>query len=148
MIQATIRTSLRPTLRGVPETSGAAPGPVNTVSPVISNAGVGELGDTLTTTNGTWTTLGTISGYAYQWYRGSFQIAGATSNTYDLVEADDELPIRCKVTAADEFGSRSKLSNSLGPYDLVGEPGAYNDGYLTYGGEVLTYAGDYLTFTS
>lgn len=126
---------------------GEFPGPVNTVAPVVTNGGTGELGDTLTCTSGTWTTDGTISGYVYQWYRAGSQLSGETANTYVLVEADDDIALRCRVTATDEFGSKPRFSNTVGPYDLV-TSGTYNDGNLTYSGDTLTYGGDYLTFNS
>jgi hypothetical protein len=104
---------------------GASPGPVNTVAPTLTNAGTGEIGDTLTCTNGTWTTAGTISGYTYQWRRDGAVIAGETANTYTLVLADDDALIACRVTATDEFGSRTRSSNTVGPYSLAGSGFTY-----------------------
>ena len=97
------------------------PGPVNTVAPVVTNGGSGEIGDTLTCTTGTWTTDGTISDYAYSWRRDGAPFGAADANTYVLTADDDDLAITCRVTATDEFGSRSRTSNSVGPYDLVAE---------------------------
>ena len=121
-----------------------APGPTNTVAPAVTNAGIGEIGDTLTCTNGTWTTLGTISGYTKQWRRGGANISGETGNTYVLTADDDDLAITCRVTATDEFGSRGRTSNSVGPYDIVPELGDQ----LTYTGETVTYTGEELTYSS
>jgi hypothetical protein len=109
MKQSTFYYLLR---RGVIGGGGSAAGPTNTVAPVIS--GTAERGETLTSTTGTWTGTGTIS-YAYQWKRSGADISGATSSTYVLVAADDNAFITCNVTATDDTGSRSKLSNSLGP---------------------------------
>jgi hypothetical protein len=109
MKQSTFYYLLR---RGVIGGGGSAAGPTNTVAPVIS--GTAERGETLTSTTGTWTGTGTIS-YAYQWKRNGADISGATSSTYVLVAADDNAFITCNVTATDDTGSRSKLSNSLGP---------------------------------
>ena len=109
MKQSTFYYLLR---RGVIGGGGSAAGPTNTLAPVIS--GTAERGETLTSTTGTWTGTGTIS-YAYQWKRSGADISGATSSTYVLVAADDNAFITCNVTATDDTGSRSKLSNSLGP---------------------------------
>lgn len=109
MKQSTFYYLLR---RGVIGGGGSSAGPTNTVAPVIS--GIAERGETLTSTTGTWTGTGTIT-YAYQWKRSGANISGATSSTYVLVAADDNAFITCNITATDDTGSRSKLSNSLGP---------------------------------
>ena len=85
--------------------------PVNSVAPVIS--GTAERGETLSSTTGTWTN-GTIT-YSYQWKRGGVDIGSATSNTYTLVSADDNTNITCNVTATNDAGATSEISNSLGP---------------------------------
>jgi len=90
----------------------AAAGPINLVAPVIS--GTAERGQTLSSTTGTWSGVGTIT-YAYQWKRNGSNISGATSATYLLLAADDNALITCLVTATDSEGSRSKISNTLGP---------------------------------
>ena len=109
MKQSTFYYLLR---RGVIGGGGSSAGPTNTVAPVIS--GTAERGETLTSTTGTWSGTGTIT-YAYQWKRSGANISGATSSTYVLVAADDNAFITCNITATDDTGSRSKLSNSLGP---------------------------------
>jgi len=91
---------------------GAAVGPVNSVAPVIS--GTAERGQTLSSTTGTWSGVGTIT-YAYQWKRDGSNISGATSSTYLLLAADDNTFITCTVTATDDEGSNSRSSNTLGP---------------------------------
>jgi len=91
---------------------GGSVGPINEIAPVIS--GTAERGETITSTTGTWTGVGTIT-YAYQWRRNGSNILGATSFTYVLVSADDNTNITCLVTATDSEVSRSKLSNTLGP---------------------------------
>ena len=63
--------------------SGGAIAPVNTASPVVSGTAV--VGQTLSTTDGTWTGTAPIT-YSYQWYRGATLISGATNNTYTLVQ--------------------------------------------------------------
>jgi len=97
---------------GILKSGGAAVGPVNSVAPVIS--GTAERGETLSSTTGTWSGVGTIT-YAYQWKRDGSNISGATSATYLLLEADDNAFITCLVTATDDEGSNSRSSNTLGP---------------------------------
>ncbi len=79
--------------------------PVNSALPVIS--GTAQEGQTLTTTNGTWTQAPTS--YAYQWYdsdTGS-AISGATSSTYVLQASDVGHQIKVSVTATNTAGSSS-----------------------------------------
>ncbi len=96
--------------------------PVNTVAPVAS--GTATVGQTLSTTNGTWTGDATIS-FTYQWQRDtagnlSFaNIGSATSSTYALVDADDGNKVRCVVTGTNASGNSTGNSNALG---LVIEP--------------------------
>lgn len=85
--------------------------PVNTVAPVVT--GTATQGQTLSTTNGTWTNSPT--GYTYQWKRNGASIGGATANTYVLQVADVGATILCVVTASNGFGSASAASNSVGP---------------------------------
>jgi len=83
--------------------------PVNTVAPVVS--GTATFGQTLTTTDGTWT--GTPSpSFTYQWQRVTTNIGGATSSTYVLVQADVGNTIRCVVTATNVVSAVSANSNS------------------------------------
>jgi hypothetical protein len=89
----------------------AAPVPANTALPVISGSIV--VGQTLTTTNGTWTNSPT--GYTYQWTRGGVNIAGATASTYTLVTADNTTNIAVVVTATNANGSATATSASVGP---------------------------------
>ncbi|MGE3856644.1 MAG: LysM peptidoglycan-binding domain-containing protein [Dehalococcoidia bacterium] len=84
----------------------ALPPPSNTVPPVIS--GTTTVGQTLTTTNGTW--LGTPT-FTYQWRRcdaagnNCADIAGATTASYILVDADLASTIRVVVTGTNGAGS-------------------------------------------
>jgi hypothetical protein len=83
--------------------------PVNTVAPVVS--GTATVGQTLTTTNGTW--LGAPAPtFTYQWQRAGSNIGGATSSTYLLVVADVGNAIRCVVTATNPLGVASANSNA------------------------------------
>lgn len=84
--------------------------PSNTTAPVIS--GTNAVGQTLTTTNGTWSGSLPLT-YTYQWKRGGSNIGGATSVTYVLVEADADTNVTCEVTATNSLGAASATSNSL-----------------------------------
>jgi hypothetical protein len=83
--------------------------PVNTVAPVVS--GTATVGQTLTTTNGTWTGAPAPT-FTYQWQRAGSNIGGATSSTYLLVVADVGNAIRCVVTATNPLGAVSANSNA------------------------------------
>ena len=91
---------------------GGKPPPANTVAPAVT--GTATIGQTLTTTNGTWTGVATPT-YARQWFRGNHPIAGATALTYVLVSADQGYNVFCRVTATDANGSATADSNSRGP---------------------------------
>ncbi len=106
---------LRSPLDGLRSPFGASrgpTGPTNTVAPVVS--GTATVGQTLSTTNGTWSGVGTIT-YAYQWRDDGVAISGATSSTYTLQAAEEGGFITCTVTATDTNGSTSATSNSVGP---------------------------------
>lgn len=89
--------------------------PVNTVAPVIS--GTPTVGQTLTSTTGTWTGSPTIT-YAYQWKSGASNV-GTNANIYVLVTGDIGANITCVVTATNPGGSTNATSNSLGPVVAV-----------------------------
>jgi hypothetical protein len=86
--------------------------PANTTRPVVSG-GV-QVGDTLTTSNGTWT--GSPVSYAYAWLRcdsagaSCSVIAGATGSSYVLTVADVGARIRSRVTATNGGGSTPATS--------------------------------------
>ena len=91
-------------------TDGASP--VNTIAPVIS--GTALVGNTLTSTTGTWTSDTGVTGYLYQWTRNSVAISLATSSTYTLVSEDRLTTIRCQVAATDTDGTSAYVnSNAL-----------------------------------
>jgi len=77
------------------------------VAPVIS--GTFAVGNTISTTNGTW--LNTPTSYAYQWLRDGVAIGGATTSTYTLVTADSNTIVSCRVTATNAGGSEVAISN-------------------------------------
>jgi hypothetical protein len=83
--------------------------PVNTVAPAVT--GTATVGQTLTTTNGTW--LGAPAPtFTYQWQRSGSNIGGATSSTYVLVAADYANTIRCVVTATNSVAPSGVSANS------------------------------------
>ena len=84
--------------------------PVNSTAPVIS--GTLDVGDLLTTTNGTWDYA---NEFTYTWYRDAVLITGATSNTYTTVRDDGDAAITSKVTAIGDgtTSTLSPVSNSL-----------------------------------
>lgn len=84
--------------------------PVNTIAPVIS--GTATIGQTLTSTTGTWTSDTGVTGYLYQWYRGATLITGATNNTYVLALADVGFDITCRVAATDTDGTSAYVSSN------------------------------------
>lgn len=89
--------------------SGIAP--VNTVAPVAS--GTVRIGQTLTSTPGTWTGTPTPT-YAYQWRRDGVDIGGATASTYVVVAADMACEIDCVVTASNGVSpDADEVSNVL-----------------------------------
>jgi hypothetical protein len=100
--------------------------PVNTVLPVVS--GTISVGQTLTTTNGTWTD-DLFPVYTYKWQRDVAgnsvfsNIGGATASTYALVDADDGCHVRSVVTDTDESFATSVAASAVG---LIIEPAATN----------------------
>jgi hypothetical protein len=73
-------------------------------------SGTATFGQTLTTTNGTWTGSPTIV-YTYQWQRDGVDIGGATASTYVQVAADAGKTIRCRVTGTNGVGNATANSN-------------------------------------
>lgn len=84
--------------------------PYNLVAPVAS--GTGQVGQTLSTTNGSWQGVATIT-FTYQWRRDASDISGATSSTYTLVADDYATDIDCVVTATNSLGSANQDSNDI-----------------------------------
>lgn len=91
--------------------SGFLP-PQATAIPAIT--GTRTVGQTLTTSSGTWP--GTSDGYVYQWQRSSdsgvtwTNIVGATATTYVLLAADAGYQIRSQVSLTTNTGSSSAYS--------------------------------------
>lgn len=105
-----------------------ATAPVNTVAPVVS--GTAQVGQTLSSTTGTWTGTPTPT-YTYQWQRNGSNIGGATGSSYALVPADDGKNIRCVVTATNAVGSVSANSNATAAVASPTFGSAYGGGYFT-----------------
>ena len=95
---------------GVLSIGTVPPGPVNTVRPVLTLTGDGEPGNTFDWDNGTWTTLGTISTYTASLRLNGIEVA--TSDPYEIGE-EEEGSYQVRITATDEFGSRTKASLSV-----------------------------------
>ncbi len=97
-------------------TSNAVAIPAAVVAAPVSTGGVvasgtPEVGQTLSTTNGSWTNSPTA--YAYQWLRNGSNITGATSATYVLTSDDAGKTIRSRVTASNSGGSASATSQAV-----------------------------------
>lgn len=96
--------------------------PVNTVAPAIS--GNRNIGDALTTTDGTWT--GASGAATYQWMRDGVAISGANASTYKTSWADANRSVTCQITRTNGSGSITPaLSNALSTYAVIAS-GFYN----------------------
>jgi len=85
--------------------------PANTVAPVIS--GTVLIGETLTSTTGTWTGQPAPT-FTYQWTLAGANITGATAATYVLTAADVVgTNVACTVTATNVAGATAQASNNL-----------------------------------
>lgn len=88
--------------------------PTNTTEPSISGTAV--VGNRLTANRGEWVGDTPIT-YSFQWLRCNAsgaecgEISGATDNTYVLVAADQSRTVRVRVTARNDAGRRSAISN-------------------------------------
>ncbi len=80
----------------------------NTVAPAIT--GTAQVGQTLTTTNGTWTNS-TGATYLRQWKRGSTNV-GAGATTYVPVVGDIGSAITCEVSATMANGAVVKQTSN------------------------------------
>jgi hypothetical protein len=89
--------------------------PANTVAPAVT--GNPQVGQTLSTTDGTWTGSPSPT-FTYQWKDGSGNIGGATSNTYVVGSGEATKSIHCTVTGTNTNGSASADSNTVGPIGL------------------------------
>jgi hypothetical protein len=83
--------------------------PVNTAAPVLS--GTPLVGQTLTSSTGTWTSATTPNFY-YRWYRNGGGDTGITTSTYVLTGSDFNTNITCKVTAISIDGFSSPVTSN------------------------------------
>jgi len=89
--------------------AGVPTPPAMSIAPTIT--GIARTGETLTTSNGTWT--GTPTSYSYQWQRAATSggvysnIASATSSTYMVSDSDAGYFIKSSVVATNGVGSSS-----------------------------------------
>ncbi|MBN1607696.1 MAG: hypothetical protein JW940_13750 [Polyangiaceae bacterium] len=98
-----------------PRTIRSAGGPGSDTLPSLT--GLARRGQTLSASNGSWTTSSPVS-YTYQWQActeaidGCVDIEGATDPTYTLTEDDVQLSIRAAVTASDSGGQTTAVSEA------------------------------------
>jgi len=91
--------------------------PTNTKEPSISGSAV--VGNRLTANRGEWVGDPPIT-YSFQWLRcnqagdNCSEIAGATDNEYVVVDGDLGRTLRVRVTARNDVGTRSAISNPTG----------------------------------
>src|SRR5690606_6923549 len=97
-------------LNGRPNRVDTPPAPSPTARPAVT--GTTEVGETLSTSDGTWSSTPT---FAYAWLRNGAVIAGATAATYVLQAADEGATIQSRVTATNVGGSFSSTSIAVGP---------------------------------
>jgi hypothetical protein len=95
--------------------ASAGTAPVNTVAPAVT--GFVAVGQTLTTTDGTWTGTPTPT-YTYQWQRdtgsGWADISGKTASTYVVDATSAGSDVRCVVTASNGVSpDASEPSNTV-----------------------------------
>ena len=114
--------------------------PTNNTLPVVS--GTPTVGQTLSSTSGTWNGYPAPT-FGYQWVRGaSTNISGATSSSYQLQDADYNTTVKCTVTATNSAGSASATSAATASI-AAGVPGAPTIGTATAGNTQAT-----VTFTA
>lgn len=105
----------------------------NLTPPAVT--GTPEVGETLTTTDGTWSVAAT---YTYQWMRDGVAIPGAETSTYALATADDQTDVRCDVTADDGSTSATASSNAVSvTYPAPVAAGGLADQTFTEGGAAV-----------
>jgi hypothetical protein len=114
-------------------TAAVAPqGPTNTALPTISDLqghSPPQLGDTLNTSNGSWT--GNPTSFVYQWRScdssggNCGDIAGANQSSYTVASGDVGHELVARVTATNVSGSASADSAATAPVVSSGSPTAY-----------------------
>ncbi|HEY0391351.1 MAG TPA: hypothetical protein VGC63_06545 [Solirubrobacterales bacterium] len=92
--------------------------PVNTVAPVLS--GNPQPGEILTCGNGSWEN--DPIEYLFVWLRDGSLVPGADEREHEVQAEDDGHEISCEVTARNEGGSSSAVSNALQVPELPSPP--------------------------
>jgi hypothetical protein len=87
--------------------TSAGVAPFVTAVPTIT--GTATVGQTLTSTNGTWSGDATIV-YTREWFANNLKIPGATNTTFVLTSAQSGTRITTRVTATNNAGSASATS--------------------------------------
>lgn len=91
-------------------TDGVNTAPINVIKPVVS--GIGAVGETLTTDNGTWLGEAPIA-YTYQWYVDEFTpLPGQNDASYVVSAAVEGSNISCVVTATNAKGTADAMSSN------------------------------------
>jgi Cellulase (glycosyl hydrolase family 5)/Ig domain of plant-specific actin-binding protein len=109
--------------------------PANTALPQIT--GTAQAGQTLTTSNGTWS--GSPTGYAYQWKRcdsagaNCAVITGATAKTFALTSTDVGKTLRVDVTASNTAGSATATSAQTAAVAAASTGDVYSQPVPRYG---------------
>jgi len=93
----------------VAKNGGVPAKPANTLAPAVT--GTATVGQTLTTTKGTWTGKPTPS-LLVEWLAGGVVIPGANATTYVLTAAEAGKVMTSRVTGRSIAGSTSKASNA------------------------------------
>ncbi len=122
--------------------------PLNTAAPTVS--GGTSVGDTLTTTNGTWTSTDAFNpvSYSYQWKRGVTNV-GSNQNTYVTVSGDAGSSITCQVSAINQRGSTPVTSSNSITVGLAAPTGlSLSDSTLTPGSTSVSASGGYRSWTA
>jgi hypothetical protein len=122
--------------------------PVNTAAPTIS--GGTAIGNTLTTTNGTWTSTDAFNpaSYSYQWKRGVTNV-GSNQNTYVTVSGDAGSNVTCQVSAINQRGSTPVTSSNSISVGLAAPASlSLSDSTLTPGTTSVSASGGYRSWTA
>jgi hypothetical protein len=131
-------------------TAPATP-PSNTAAPSVS--GTTQTGQTLTTSNGTWSGTTPMT-YGYQWQdcdasgAGCAAIAGATAKTYALKSSDEGHTLRAVVKASNSAGAASATSSqsqAVQPAPTTPPPSS-GSGMHVSGNKLLNAAGNQVLF--
>ena len=102
-----------PTPADTPAQEPPEPPPNSSATGRPNIGGIARVGETLTAdTSGIDDDDGLDSAvFAYQWLRGNAEVAGATGETYTLVEADEGQTVKVKVSFTDDRGNPETLTS-------------------------------------